>query len=182
MLPANPALAARASAAPPPERKVLPADSPRDYSHAILRKPIPATDSAPASRSGPDFADEPELPALAALEAAIEQIGTPYRRGGTSPAGFDCSGLIRFAFGQAGFALPHSAAAQYRLVQKVERAALEPGDLLFFRVRGRHIDHVGIFLDGSDFVHAPSPGKKVSIASMKEPYWQRHFAGAGRVP
>lgn len=121
------------------------------------------------------------LLAMAALERALEQIGVPYRRGGAGPGGFDCSGLVRFAFAQVGVELPHGASRQQQVVESIDVKELQPGDLVFFRVRGRHIDHVGIYLDGSEFVHAPSSGKRVSIADLDNVYWKKRLAGAGRI-
>ncbi|WP_305041370.1 C40 family peptidase [Geoalkalibacter sp.] len=129
---------------------------------------------------------EPEPPrfnllSAGALEAALEQIGVPYRRGGTGPGGFDCSGLVRFAFAQVGVELPHGAASQMKVVDPVDLKELKPGDLLFFRTRGQRIDHVGIYLEGREFVHSPSPGKRVSIADLDSAYWKKRLVGAGRV-
>lgn len=155
---------------------------------AIDHDGLPQAGESAAGRSeetGESLADLPTAPfnplALAALERALEQIGVPYRRGGTGPGGFDCSGLVRFAFAQVGVELPHGASLQQQVVEPVAVNELQPGDLVFFRVRGRHIDHVGIYLDGSEFVHAPSSGKRVSIADLDNAYWKKRLAGAGRI-
>ncbi|WP_305045974.1 C40 family peptidase [Geoalkalibacter sp.] len=164
--------------------------------------PAAASPAAPNIKSRPRFTDLPAPPALcevhplkeaepepprfqllsaAALEAALEQIGVPYRRGGTGPGGFDCSGLVRFAFAQVGVELPHGAASQMKVVDPVDLKELQPGDLLFFRTRGQRIDHVGIYLEGREFVHSPSPGKRVSIANLNDAYWKKRLVGAGRI-
>lgn len=149
---------------------------------ALPREDEPAGPTDEHEESLADWPTETFNPlGMAALERALEQIGVPYRRGGTGPGGFDCSGLVRFAFAQVGVELPHGASRQQQMVEPIAVDELQPGDLVFFRVRGRHIDHVGIYLDGSEFVHAPSPGKRVSIADLDNAYWQKRLAGAGRI-
>ncbi len=117
------------------------------------------------------------------IAAAIKMLGVPYRYGGTSPRrGFDCSGLVQYAHRQAGLNVPRTTGQQYRAVIPVPRAALQPGDLVFFRIRGpRYISHVGIYLGNGEFIHAPSTGKRVSIANLNDHYWRRHYAAGGRI-
>lgn len=117
------------------------------------------------------------------VAAALDMIGVPYRYGGTSPRrGFDCSGLVQYAHRQAGFDVPRTTGQQYQAVIPVRRAALQPGDLVFFKIRGpRLVSHVGIYLGNGKFIHAPSTGKRVSIASLKDHYWRQHYTGAGRM-
>ncbi|MFZ5724343.1 MAG: C40 family peptidase [Pseudomonadota bacterium] len=122
---------------------------------------------------------------------ALDMLDRPYRRGGTSPeSGFDCSGLVLHVFrSTAASSLPRTAHDLFRLdlsgrAEKVERAAIAAGDLLFFRIGrlGQRIDHVGIALGDGRFVHAPASGGVVRIDSLDMPYWSRHFAGARRLP
>ncbi len=114
---------------------------------------------------------------------AVSQLGTPYRWGGESAeSGFDCSGLTQFAFHRANLDLPRTSREQYRATRRVERGDLRPGDLVFFRLKGKRIDHVGIYVGNNRFVHAPSRGKDVSFARLDNAYWSRHYIGAGRVP
>lgn len=123
---------------------------------------------------------------------ALAQVGLPYQRGGKAPeTGFDCSGLVHYVYGNTvAFTLPRSSVDLYRLdrigrAQPVERGAVVAGDLLFFHIgrRGeKHIDHVGIALGDGRFVHAPSSGAMVRIDSLDLPYWQKHYAGARRLP
>lgn len=113
------------------------------------------------------------------LETAARQLGTPYRYGGTDPRGFDCSGLVRYSHGSAGVQVPRTAQAQWRAARKLPLSRIRPGDLLFFRLEGTKTSHVGIYAGNGQFIHAPSSGKRVSRASLENPYWRRHLIGAG---
>ena len=111
------------------------------------------------------------------VEIARKQLGTPYRFGGTSPSGFDCSGLVRYVYAQVGVSLPHNAAKQYRYGSPVSRDRLEPGDLVFFdRLR-----HIGIYVGGGRFIHARQTGKHVSIASLDDGWYAENWVGARRL-
>lgn len=116
----------------------------------------------------------------ALAQAAEHLVGAPYRYGGASPQGFDCSGLVLYAHGQLGLAVPRTAEAQQRAARPVKRAQLEPGDLVFFRLGGDEVDHVGIYVGGGRFVHAPRAGRPVIADALDDPYYERRFAGAGR--
>ena len=111
------------------------------------------------------------------VEIARKQIGTPYRFGGTSPSGFDCSGLVRYVYAQVGVSLPHNAAKQYRYGSPIPRDRLEPGDLVFFdRLR-----HSGIYIGGGRFIHARQTGKRVSIARLDDEWYAENWVGARRL-
>lgn len=116
-----------------------------------------------------------------ALEVARSLLGSPYVPGGSSPGGFDCSGLVRYVFSQVGIDLPHSSRAQFGQVSQIRPEELKPGDLLFFKIARSRISHVGIYVDGNRFIHAPTSGRGVSYATLSEPYWQKRFVGAGRL-
>ena len=110
-------------------------------------------------------------------------LGTPYRFGGNRPAtGFDCSGFVQYAHATVGIRLPRTSRQQYQASRPVKKQNLRPGDLVFFRInKKRSISHVGIYIGKGKFIHSPSSGKRVSIARLDNPYWQRHYDSAGRV-
>jgi cell wall-associated NlpC family hydrolase len=128
-------------------------------------------------------ADQPE-PAREVIDRAMNALGTPYRWGGSSPRhGFDCSGLVQYAFKtQDDLELPRTSRALSRLdAPSVKRSELQPGDLLFFRIRSRSVDHVAIYIGEGRFIHAPRRGTTVRIDRLNDAYWQRHFQLAKRV-
>ncbi len=115
-----------------------------------------------------------------AVFTAMQMVGVPYQWGGASPRGFDCSGLVQYAYSNAGLQLPRTAAAQMNAVTPLTLENAEAGDLLFFR-DGKRTSHVAIYLGQGRFVHAPSTGKSVSLDSFSNTYWRMRFARAGRV-
>lgn len=116
------------------------------------------------------------------ISMAKKNLGVRYRYGGEHPSeGFDCSGLVQYVHSQAGIQLPRSTRGQYRVSKPVGRSDLQAGDLVFFRTGGRFISHVGIYVGNSKFIHAPSGGKEVTISSLNNPYWYKHFVQGGRV-
>lgn len=118
----------------------------------------------------------------AAAGFARSMVGAPYRYGGSTPSGFDCSGLVIYSFARAGRpGLPHSVTRLDDLTRRVPIEALEVGDLLFFRLRGRKNSHVGIYIGERRFVHAPSSGKAVEIVSFDHVYWGPRIQLAGRL-
>ncbi|WP_440091026.1 C40 family peptidase [Pseudomonas putida] len=118
------------------------------------------------------------------LSRAVNVLGSPYVWGGSSPKkGFDCSGLVKYAFNDvADVDLPRTsnAMAQGHGV-KVAKGDLKPGDLIFFNIKSRRVNHVAIYLGNDRFIHAPRRGKRVSIDTLSKPYWQKHYVVAKRV-
>ncbi len=108
---------------------------------------------------------------------AMQYLGTPYVWGGSSPGGFDCSGFVMYVFGQMGAGLPHNAAAQYGVGVPISRDQLAPGDLVFFDGLG----HVGIYIGGGQFVHAPHTGDVVKVSSLGDSWYASTFVGARRI-
>jgi cell wall-associated NlpC family hydrolase len=112
------------------------------------------------------------------VQTAQEQIGTPYRYGGSAPGGFDCSGLVMYVYRKNGIDVPRTATDQYVEGRRVSKRNIRPGDLVFFRISGNGVSHVGIYAGRGKFIHAPKPGKRVGYASLTNPYWSRRFIGA----
>jgi cell wall-associated NlpC family hydrolase len=110
-----------------------------------------------------------------AVTYAKRFLGAPYRWGGTSPGGFDCSGLVRYVYQRFGVELPHSSYADFSLGRRVGRWALQPGDLVFFSGLG----HVGLYVGHGRFIHAPHSGTRVEISSLRE--YAGSYDGARRV-
>jgi cell wall-associated NlpC family hydrolase len=110
-----------------------------------------------------------------ALREAAKLKGTPYRYGGTTPRGFDCSGYTRYVYKKAGKALPRTSRAQYSATKHISRRAAKPGDLIFFKSGGR-VYHVGIYAGGNMLWHSSRPGvpvKKGKIWSQRVAFGRR---------
>ena len=121
--------------------------------------------------------------ALAALTEAKKYVGTPYRWGGSSPStGFDCSGLVQWAYAKVGIRIPRVTDQQIEASNgiPVDRKHLVPGDLVFFRNSSGYVHHVGISLGGDKFLHAPHTGDVVKTSSLNDAYYAREFAGGRR--
>ena len=117
------------------------------------------------------------------LKGALALLGTPYRWGGTSPeGGFDCSGLVGYVFRTAlGIELPRVSRDMAQDGEKIERASLVPGDLVFFGRRGKRVDHVGIYIGEGQFLHAPRTGRDVTVSELDTGYWSHKFLQARRI-
>lgn len=128
--------------------------------------PIPDTPAAPLP------AGHPEVASIAAL-----YLGVPYRWSGSTPAGFDCSGLVVWVYAQIGIALPHYTGALYALGVPVPRDRLQPGDLVFFDT----VDHVGIYIGAGQFIHAPHTGDVVKVSTLATSGYAASYVGARRI-
>ena len=115
-----------------------------------------------------------------AAAVALQQVGSAYRYGGASPAGFDCSGLVQYSYREAGMRVPRTTGQLWQSAGTVAYDDLRVGDLLFFRFDGK-MSHVGIYIGDEQFVHAPSSGKTVSIDSLDADYYRRALIRGGRL-
>lgn len=132
-------------------------------------------------RAAPETAYPPDADAaMRALYVAREMLGVPYSYGGSSPKGFDCSGLVYYSYRAAGLDVPRTTLAQYQAARPVSARELEPGDLVFFRLDGRAVSHVGLYISNGQFIHAPATGKEVTMASLANRYWRERFVRGGR--
>lgn len=114
-----------------------------------------------------------------AASIAVRQVGVPYRYGGNSPTGFDCSGLVHYSYHRAGKSVPRTTTQLWSGTSAVNRDEIRAGDILFFRIEGK-MSHVGMYLGDNRFVHAPSSGKSVSIESLNTDFYGSAFIRAGR--
>jgi len=182
-----PAPDATPPAADAPAPVAIPAEAPAP---ATAPAPSPQADAgagqaaaeqaAPAGNSGAPTAGPR---ALAALKEAQRHMGTPYKWGGSTPAtGFDCSGLVQWAYAKAGIQIPRVTDQQILASngEQVSRDDLVPGDLVFFRDETGYVYHVGMSLGGDRFLHAPRTGDVVKVATLDEPYFASRFTGARR--
>jgi cell wall-associated NlpC family hydrolase len=113
-----------------------------------------------------------------AAKIALKAVGVPYSWGGASIAsGFDCSGLVHWAYGRLGVEVPHSSYALYDLGRRIPRARLKPGDVLFFSGLG----HVGLYLGGGKMVHAPHSGRLVEVVKLSRSHYGERLVGARRI-
>ena len=112
---------------------------------------------------------------------ALSLRGAPYRSGGVDPAGFDCSGFVKYVFERHGVAMPRETRKQFLVGEDVNATQLEPGDLVFFTTVAPGASHVGIAVGGDQFIHAPSTTGVVRVESLSSHYWSTRFVGAKRI-
>lgn len=125
-----------------------------------------------------------ETDAAELIFRSVELLGLEYRYGGSTPAqGLDCSGFIRHIFREAlGLTLPRRSDEMSQIGVPLRREQLRPGDLVFFNTLRRQYSHVGLYVGGDRFVHAPSTGNVIRIEPMTTPYWMKRFDGGRRIP
>lgn len=113
---------------------------------------------------------------------AVRQLGVPYRYGGNgnNDGGFDCSGLVHYAYKHAGLDIPRTTRTLWQAARPVRKSDLVVGDLLFFSIEGK-ISHVGMYIGKRRFVHAPSSGREVTIAELDSDFYQNAFLRGGRL-
>jgi len=114
------------------------------------------------------------------ISACISQLNAPYVYGGDNPGGFDCSGLVYYAYNSVGIELPRGAEEQFSSCKVIDMKIAKPGDLIFFaNKKSKGVSHVGIYLGGGRFIHAESTEDGVTISSLDEDYWKRRFYCSG---
>jgi len=114
-----------------------------------------------------------------AVAIAMQQVGVPYRYGGSTTSGFDCSGLVQYSYSRAGKSVPRTTGQLWSATSTVRRQDLQVGDLLFFKIEGK-MSHVGMYIGEQRFVHAPSSGRTVTVGELTSPYYASAFIRAGR--
>ncbi len=164
-----------------------------DFAYAAYSGAINLDRSTPAHRDPADFGDVARFrEALAsqgfiqnpaplngtALDWAFEALGSPYVWAGVTLDGFDCQGLVFWAYQQVGVELPRGTAAQWNATTRISAEELQPGDLVFF---GADLFHVGLYAGNGYMLHSPREGMTVEIVSLSESYWSAHISGFGRV-
>jgi cell wall-associated NlpC family hydrolase len=113
------------------------------------------------------------------VQAALSEIGTSYQYGAQSPGkALDCSALTQYAYDAAGVAIPRISVDQHKFATPVRLAKVQPGDLVFFKIRPG-LSHVGLIVDGKRFVHASTSRHRVALSSLDSDYWQQRCVGAG---
>ena len=151
-------------------------------STGAVPRPFPApggsVESTPGAAAPPPAG---AADAYSITSTALSLRGAPYRNGGNSPSGFDCSGFVWYVFAQHGIQVPRSVTGQFQSGHSVDMNALEPGDLVFFTTVAPGASHVGVAIGGDEFVHAPSSAGLVRVEHLGASYWSSRFVGARRV-
>jgi len=148
-------------------------------------RPSPVAPVGPAespTAPGPTRPESAEAILAAVVELALGSIGSPYQWGGTDANGFDCSGLIQFAYGRYGIRLPRVSGDQIRAGSPVvtEPSLLRPGDVLGFSADGKSgTSHVALYVGDDEFIHSSTTGVRVS--TLRDPYWRSRLVAARRI-
>lgn len=162
---------------PSPGVSRVPGASPAPREPPSGPTPEPGSDSA----YGP-AASQPLEVGSTVSDLAVSLVGVHYRNGGDDPAGgFDCSGFVWYLFARHGLTVPRTVGEQYRAGRQVETRDARAGDLVFFNTTGVSPSHVGILLEGNEFVHAPSMAGQVRIERLTARYWAGRFVGIRRL-
>lgn len=142
------------------------------YPFPVPDAPPPSAVSAVASRP----ADINEI-----VGTAFNLLGSPYRPGGKTPDGFDCSGFTQYVFAQHGITLPRLTVDQYRTGTPIEQDSLQAGDLVFFTTVDPGASHVGVSTGDGRFIHAPTERGRVRVEHLESTYWSQRYIGARKV-
>ncbi len=138
-----------------------------------------ASGSAPSSPAR-TIAQSADAYGSRAAEIAVRQVGVPYRYGGATSNGFDCSGLVHYSYARAGKNVPRTTAGLWQGARPISYGELQTGDVLFFRIEGK-VAHVGMYVGDGRFVHAPASGQRVSVESLASDFYSLAFIRAGRL-
>jgi cell wall-associated NlpC family hydrolase len=158
---------------------------PRPFPVPGSGEPAPASPTSSGGAGAVTVPDE-DLPpmgdgeAFAVASTALSLRGAPYRNGGTTPDGFDCSGFVQYVYRLHGVAVPRETREQFRQGRSLGRDDLSPGDLVFFTTVAPGASHVGIVIGPDQFVHAPSERGVVRVERLSSEYWNRRYVGARR--
>jgi len=145
---------------------------------ATTSEPSVSDDATSAEVASPEvIAPAPPSRYGGVVGIAMQYLGVPYRWGGADPSGFDCSGFSMYVYAKVGVSLPHHAASQYGMGTPVSKDQLAPGDLVFFNGLG----HMGIYIGGGQFIHAPHTGDVVKISSLSDSWYAATWVGARRL-
>ena len=140
----------------------------------------PIADTRPGEWDGSGGAVNMRNRGEALADFALRLRGTAYRYGGATPDGFDCSGLVFYAHRALGLTVPRTSREQEEDAENVGPRKLRRGDLVFFKIDSRKVNHVGIYIGKHLFVHAPGAGKPVTINSLEDEFYAQTFFSAGR--
>ena len=177
-------------AAPSLSVEELPSDRPQGEPGSGLPSPVmrgaTGTSSLETANTKPQGTPAQRPPAgsslgMAAVALAEKQLGKPYQWGASGPEKFDCSGLVMYVYDNLGVQLPRVSGQQAYAGVHVDFEDLQPGDLVFFKLNGSRIDHVGIYAGHSKFIHAPRKYVPVRTESLNNSYWRRRFKGGRRL-
>jgi len=144
-------------------------------------RPFPVPGGSPRAAAPRSGSSRLKLDVYAITGTALALRGSPYRNGGSDPAGFDCSGFTQYVFGQHGVVLPRSVSDQYKEGNPVRPDEVAAGDLLFFTTVAAGPTHVGIALGGDEFIHAPSSTGVVRVERLRAAYWAQRLIAARRI-
>lgn len=109
------------------------------------------------------------------IDIGKSYLGSKYKYGASGKSGFDCSGFVMHVYRQVGINLPRMSKNQYKFAKKISLEEAFPGDVLFFKIDGKIVSHVAIYLGDKKFLHSPSSGKRVSVATLDNKYWKKRF-------
>ena len=140
----------------------------------IVASLVGCASQAPVKSTGKSYSNADQAAAV-----ALQQIGVPYRYGGSTPKGFDCSGLIYYSYSKVGKNVPRTTGSLWSGIQPVAINHVRVGDVLFFRIEGK-MSHVGMYIGDNQFVHAPSSGKVVTVGSLQSEFYRKALIRAGR--